>query len=81
MIAGMVLIAIALVLLFMMREAPTAAGVAAVPLLIPGVSVLVVSFIGEIRTDIKEQVVILIVGVLVIYAIHFWLKVILKKLF
>jgi len=81
MIVGIVLIVIALVLIFMMREAPTAAAIASVPLLLPGVSVLVISAIGAIKTDIKEQILIFIVGMLVIYAVHFWLKVILKKLF
>jgi len=81
MTAGIVLIAIALVLLFIMRKAPTAAGVAVIPLLIPGVLVLLLSLISEIRTDTKEQMVIIFVGGLVIYAIHFWINWIFHKLF
>jgi len=81
MIIGMGLLVIGMVLIYMMRSAPTAAAIAAVPLLSPGIVVLVVTSIGAIKTDIKEQIIVFIFGVLVLYATYFWLKVIFKKIF
>ena len=81
MIIGMGLLVIGMVLIYMMRSAPTAAAIAAVPLLSPGIVVLVVASIGAIKTDIKEQIIVFIFGVLVLYATYFWLKVIFKKIF
>ena len=81
MIVGITLLVIGLVLIFMMRKAPTAAAIAAIPLLLPGIVVLTVTSIGAIETDIKEQIFVFIFGVLALYAMYFWLKVILKKMF
>ena len=81
MIVGITLLVIGLVLIFMMRKAPTAAAIAAIPLLLPGIVVLTVTSIGAIETDIKEQIFVFIFGALALYAMYFWLKVILKKMF
>jgi len=81
MIVGITLLVIGLILIFMMRKAPTAAAIAAIPLLLPGIVVLTVTSIGAIETDIKEQFFVFIFGALALYAMYFWLKVILKKMF
>ena len=81
MIVGIVLLVIGLVLIYMMRSAPTAAAIAAIPLLSPGIIILVITSIGAIKTDIKEQIIVFIFGVLALYATYFWLKVIFKKIF
>ena len=81
MLVGIVLLVVGLVMIFMMRAAPTAAAIAIIPLLTPGIIVLGVTFIGAIKTDMKEQIFIFIVGAITLYAIHFWLKFILKKIF
>ena len=81
MIVGIVLLVIGLVLIYMMRSAPTAAAIAAIPLLSPGIIILVITSIGAIKTDIKEQIIVFIFGVLTLYATYFWLKVIFKKIF
>jgi len=81
MIVGILLLVIGLVLIYMMRSAPTAAAIAAIPLLSPGIIVLVITSIGAIKTDLKEQMVVFIFGALALYAIYFWLKVIIKKVF
>lgn len=81
MVVGVILLMAGIFLVFMMREAPTAAAIAAIPLMLPGIVVLSVGSIGSIRMDIKEDIFVFIFGVLALYAIHFWLKVILKRLF
>ena len=81
MTVGITLLVIGLVLIFMMRKAPTAAAIASIPLLLPGIVVLTVTSIGAIETDIKEQIFVFIFGALALYAMYFWLKVILKKMF
>ncbi|MGB5966368.1 MAG: hypothetical protein WBF77_12720 [Sulfurimonadaceae bacterium] len=82
MTVGIILLVVGMLLvLMMMKEAPTAAAIAAIPLMLPGIIVLSVDSIGSIRTDVKEDVFVFIFGALALYAIHFWLKVLLKTMF
>ena len=82
MVTGIILLAVGLLLvIMMMKDAPTAAAIAAIPLLLPGIVVLSVGSIGSIRMDIKEDIFVFIFGALALYAIYFWLKVLLKSMF
>ena len=82
MVTGIILLAVGLLLvIMMMKDAPTAAAIAAIPLLLPGIAVLSVGAIGSIQTDVKEDIFILFVGAITLYAIHFWLKFLLSSIF
>ena len=81
MVVGIILLLVGIFLVFMMRKAPTAAAIAAIPLLLPGIVVLSIGSIGSIRMDIKEDIFVFTFGALALYAIHFWLKVLLKSMF
>jgi hypothetical protein len=81
MVVGILLLVAGMFLIFMMREAPTAAAIAAIPLLLPGIVVLSVDFVGSIETDVKEHLFVFMWGAMALYAIYFWLKVLLKSMF
>lgn len=72
---GIILILVGIFLLFTMREAPTAVGIAAPFMLAPGI--IVVLF--NLSNNIKENIFLLYVGLFVLVALRFWIKVIITK--
>ena len=69
---GIILILVGVFLLFTMREAPTAMGISIPFMLAPGI--IVVLF--NLTNNIKENMFLLYVGLFVLFALRFWIKVI-----
>jgi len=78
---GGILIVLGLLILFSVgKDAPIAIGIMAPSVLLPGIVIFMLGFFEVIPNSIKENVVPLILGVLVLLSIRFWLKLIIKKL-
>ena len=81
MLIGIILLIVGLLLVFFMREAPTAAAISLIPLTAPGIIWIVISLFGMLSISIKESIVILIISLFSLNAIYFYLKYILKRFF
>ena len=81
MLIGVILLMVGLLLVYLMREAPTAAAISLIPLTAPGIIWIVVSLFDMISVSTKESIVILIISLFTLNAIFFYLKYILKRFF
>ena len=79
---GGILIVVGLLLLLSMWRGgcPTCAGVVAPFILFPGVVMFLLGFFDVVPNSLKENIVFLVLGILVISSIRFWAKLIIKKL-
>ncbi len=78
---GGILIVVGLLLLLSIgRHAPIAVGLMAPFILFPGVVIFLLGFFDIVPNSIKENIVLLLLGILVLSSIRFWAKLIIKKL-
>ena len=79
---GGILIVVGLLFLISMWRGgcPTCAGVVAPFILFPGIVVFLLGFFDVVPNSLKENIVLLVLGILVISSIRFWAKLIIKKL-
>jgi len=78
---GAILIVLGLLILFSVgKDAPIAIGIMAPFLLLPGIVIFLLGFFEVIPNSIKENIVPLILGLLLLSSIRFWSKLIIKKL-
>ncbi len=78
---GGILILLGLLLLFTIgKDAPTGAGIIAPFVLLPGIVTFLLGFFKVIPNSVKENMVLLVIGILVLFSIRFWLKFIIKRL-
>ena len=78
---GVILLIVGLFLVFLMREAPTAAGIALIPLSAPGIIWIAVDSFGMINMSTQENIFLLVASLFVLNAVYFYLKYILKRFF
>ena len=81
MVTGGILIVVGLLFLISIwRDAPTGVGIMAPFILFPGVVMFLLGFFEVVPNSVKENIVLLLLGILVISSIRFWAKLIIKKL-
>jgi len=78
---GIILLISGLVLVFLMRKAPTAAAIALIPLAAPGLIWIGLSSFGAMPTSTKTNFFLLIISLFVLHAIYLSLKYLLKRFF
>ena len=81
MASGFILLIIGLILVFLMRKAPTAAAIALIPLAAPGLIWIGLASFGKMPTNIQTNLFLLISSLFVLNAIYFYLKYLLRKFF